>query len=103
MVTDRTQADVDYARENKDSATPLKGAYNYTDLNRVEGKVEELETLLSTYGYLDEDLTTKTDWNYTDFFTPNNATRYLQNIEKIRNSIALTESTPDAPRYNGRI
>lgn len=52
LITDRTQADVDYARslcakgipnmsadELTEFATSLKGMYNYTDLNRVETAV----------------------------------------------------------------
>ena len=44
MITDRTQADVDSV--TKDQTSVNKGAYNYTDLNRVENKVKELNTLL---------------------------------------------------------
>ncbi len=36
LIFDRTQADVDYAIEHPDSEEFLKGALNYTDLNRIE-------------------------------------------------------------------
>lgn len=97
MVTDRTQADVTYALAHPDSTTSLKGAYNYTDLNRVEAKVDELQTILRTYNYFSDTLTVKTNWTYSDKFTPNNAQRYLSNVKKIRDALTVMTSTPAVP------
>ena len=66
LVTDRTQQDVDYARQlvNKlvaGTATEaeiaewnsftLRGVYNHTDLNRVAAAMEDLKLRLEGYGY----------------------------------------------------
>lgn len=102
MVTDRTLADVTYALEHPDSSAELKGAYNYTDLNRVESKVNELATLLTNYNYLAESLTVKTNWTRSDFFNQTNATRYINNIKKLRDSFYVLPTTPQVPRFNAK-
>lgn len=67
-----------------------KGAYNYSDLNRVERTVEELSVL---YGL---NLETKTDWNMWNIPTKTEMIRYITNIKRIRqatlrpNDIAAT-------------
>lgn len=94
MITDRTQADVDNVTLS--STTPQKGAYNYTDLNRVEAKVKELNDLLVTYNYMSA-LTTKLNWTYTDKFTPSDSTRYLNNVSAIRSALARYSTTPSVP------
>ena len=55
-----------------------KGAYNYSDLNRVERAVAEI----SARGGLG--LTTKTDWTMWDVPTTADMTRYLSNIRAIK-------------------
>lgn len=97
MVTDRTQADVDYAKSHIGGTTNLKGAYNHIDLNRVESKVAELEALLSSYNYFDQTLIVKLDWTYTDKFKPTDAQRYLSNIKKIRDAFYVLPTTPALP------
>lgn len=73
-------------------ATPAtKGAYNYSDLNRVERAVAELSYM---YGL---NLTTKTDWRMWDIPRHSDMERYLNNIKIIRNVLldgegALPES-----------
>ena len=94
MITDRTQADVNSL--DIDSTTPSTGAYNYTDLNRVESKVKELNDLLATYSYMSA-LTTKLDWSVTDKFNQTNATRYLNNVRAIRSALATYSTTPLVP------
>lgn len=94
MITNRTQSDVNNIDIN--STTPSKGAYNYTDLNRVETKVKELNDLLVSYSYM-ASLTTKLDWTYTDLFKQSDAIRYLNNIKAIRNALAQYNTTPQVP------
>lgn len=97
LITDRTQTDVDNI--NIDSSTTSKGAYNYTDLNRVETKVKELNEYLKTYNYMTETLSTKLDWAMTDKFNQsnNNNNRYLSNLRKIRQALATIPTTPQVP------
>lgn len=95
MITDRTQTDVNSI--DPDATTVSKGAYNYTDLNRVEDKVKELNEMLISYRYMNEELVTKLDWTLTDKFNETDSQRYLGNVQKIRNALVVTSATPDVP------
>lgn len=130
LITDRTQSDVDelVALLKKDSFTVdeltayqnSKGAYNYTDLNRVESAVAYLAAALvqapvdlrqyasdrnvAWDDYFDvsydpddyDDLTTKTDWANTDIPSASQMARYLSNVALIQaafpNNIILPPS-----------
>lgn len=73
-------------------ATPAtKGAYNYSDLNRVELAAAELSEL---YGL---GLMTKTDWKPSDVPTEADMTRYLANVRKIRTICPNPGSLPVLP------
>ena len=49
-VIDRTQSDVEYARDNRGSASLLKGAQNYTDWRRLALNMYSLAITLQDYG-----------------------------------------------------
>lgn len=68
-----------------------KGAYNYSDLNRVERAVAEISDLAGL------GLTTKTDWKMWDIPTATEMNRYLGNISTIRNLVADSVNVPVAP------
>jgi hypothetical protein len=57
-----------------------KGAYNITDLNRVEKVTEYLNERLSAYKLT---LTIKKDWAFTDIPTTTQMERYRTNIKQI--------------------
>lgn len=97
MITDRAQADLDavraiLARLNAGTGTEAdwaainapnqRGAYNYTDLNRVGAAVALLTESLNGQGY---DLTTspKTVWTETDIPTATPMEIYRQNVAAI--------------------
>ncbi len=68
-----------------------KGAYNYSDLNRVERAVAEIS---------DRDglgLETKTDWKSWDQPTETDMRRYLGNIATIRSNLAGGVNVPAVP------
>lgn len=69
-----------------------KGAYNYTDLNRVESTVEYLA------GILGVNLTVKTDWAEWDIPSSADMTRYLENIRALRGVYDTWAGTPEVPR-----
>lgn len=77
-----------------------KGAYNYSDLNRVERAVSELSDI---YGL---NLDTKTDWNIWDVPQKSDMLRYITNIKKIRqaclnpNSVSAAPDSMDGLNYN---
>lgn len=73
-------------------ATPTtKGAYNYSDLNRVERLVEELS---EKHGL---GLVTKTDWGQWDIMSLEDQTRYVENIQAIRSVYGGSVAIPEAP------
>lgn len=65
-----------------------KGAYNYSDLNRVERAVSEIAERAGLY------LTTKTYWTMWDVPTEEDMNRYLGNISAIAQHYGITISVP---------
>ena len=68
-----------------------KGAYNYSDLNRVERAVAEISDLDGL------GLVTKTDWKMWDIPTESEMNRFLGNIAVIRLHLANNDNVPLAP------
>jgi hypothetical protein len=68
-----------------------KGAYNYTDLNRVETAVSELAVELGL------SLTTKTNWTLWDIPVQADMDRYLGNVAAIRDACPGEVAFPDLP------
>lgn len=104
FITDRTQADVDRCKElaakgwnNMTEAekaewygTAMRGAYNYSDLNRVESAVAELSA------FLEMRLTTKTNWGMWDFPTQTDMRRYVSNLQAVKERYSSSVQIPDA-------
>lgn len=94
LITNRNQTHVDRLKkllakgwENLSNSEKTEyrgiaayGAYNYTDLNRVESAVAELA------GMLGLSLTTKTDWKVADIPTKGEMERYLSNVITVYNA-----------------
>lgn len=131
LITDRTQSDVFALQQllSVDSfywtaaqktafLAGLKGAYNETDLNRVEGAVDYLCGLLQDwpaerdayaaarnvaiddifavpYDPDDYDLETKTTWQEGDYLSQSDLERYLSNVETL--TTALVAAYPTLP------
>ena len=68
-----------------------KGAYNYSDLNRVERAVAEISDRAGL------GLTTKTNWVMWDIPTEADMSRYLGNIAVIRSRFSSVANIPEAP------
>lgn len=68
-----------------------RGAYNFTDLNRVETAVAKIAGLLGLT------LTTKTDWGLWDIPTKTEMTRYLSNVVAIRDACPVEVEFPTLP------
>ena len=109
LITDRSQADVDYVKqliakgwdamtdeEKSQWSSGLKGAYNATDLNRVESAVDYVAKRLVPTGYI-MDYAVKTTWQKNEFVSPAEAERYLGNIEKIRRGLVTGYEFPKVP------
>lgn len=109
FITDRTALDITQARkyrsagwnnltaaERAEWTAGLKGTYNYTDLNRVEAAVAVLRDRLVAEGYPIEIEDTRT-WAKTDVPTAAEMSRYLRNVQAIREAFAVKPTTPRAP------
>lgn len=106
FVTDRTQEHVDLLKklkekswnemtENEQAAwygDAAKGAYNYTDLNRVESAVAELAERMGLT------LTTKTNWTLWDIPYEADMNRYLNNVVAIRDACPGDVEFPSLPK-----
>lgn len=95
LIYDRTQTDVEYALNNPSSTSFLKGAYNYTDLNRIEQWCEYIESQLNLYNY-NVSITTKTDWSMSDFPTKAEMKRIRDNVEKLKEAFIAFTNVPDS-------
>lgn len=106
LITNRTSTDVEryVTLRNKGFANlsdeeraewlaPMKGAYNYTDLNRVEDAVYYLATRLREYGYSANIGEVKT-WTMNSVPTLADMNRYLENVRAIRNAFTTLTTTP---------
>ena len=109
LITDRTAQDVDRvkilfakawqdmtAEERSEWLSPMKGAYNYTDLNRVEEAVSYVAGRLKEFGYLSSVPATK-EWFADDIPTESDLYRYFNNVATLRHAVAVWASTPEAP------
>lgn len=84
-VFDRTQADVDYAKQqiaNKVNNTYYKGCCNVTDITRIERNTDYLKEVLTSYYYITN---TETRANWYDNTIPNQShiDRIINNVDKI--------------------
>jgi hypothetical protein len=74
-----------------------KGAYNYTDLNRVENNVSYLKEVLREVGYLTHIGPVKMVWQVGEFPTPSEMARYLLNIYELRTALTTLEPLNPLP------
>ena len=109
LITDRTQGDVQqaasmYARgwdnltdaEKSEWLQGLRGAYNAVDLNRVGNAITYIAQRLEQYGYPVQ-VSPKIDWTMADIPYPESMTTYLDNVEIIRDALAVMPTTPPVP------
>lgn len=110
FITDRTQGDVARRQELAQKGianmteteleewlAPSKGAYNYTDLNRVEDAVAKLSHYLVALGRDDGDWLLK-KWGSRDVPSHSEMQRYLGNLRRVRNALPeLHHVMPQVP------
>ena len=68
-----------------------RGAYNYSDLNRVERAVAEISEKYNMQ------LVTKTDWSAWDIPRNSDMMRFLLNLEVVRGNIPNKDGVPPTP------
>lgn len=109
LITDRTKADwqewltlsriawdLMTAAQKTRWLTDLKGAYNASDLNRVESAVQYVTDRLNAAGF-NLHPTVKTDWAMADIPGVADMERYRQNAATIRAALSVFSSTPQTP------
>ena len=79
-IFDRTLADVEYAQSHPEETT--KGAYNYTDLNRIENNTRYVADDMFNRGITAEpiNLNSKYNWNEQEVPTKEDMNRIINNI-----------------------
>ena len=111
LITDRTSQDVDRvkilaekawqdmtAEERTEWLSPMKGAYNATDLNRVGAALNYVRNRLAEASYLPADVfVAREDWSREEIPTATELTDYLGYIAVIRKALAQFPTTPAAP------
>lgn len=109
LVTDRTQFDVDRvntlaakgwakmtAAERNEWSAGLKGAYNATDLNRVQSAARYIKDRFESLGY-SMNLSEQRSWTQQDAPSAADLRKYLDDIRVIRNVFAVLNTTPAVP------
>ena len=109
LITDRAAQDVDRVKILADKAwqdmtaderaewlSPMRGSYNYTDLNRVEDAVSYVAERLKEFGYLLYVPVTRF-WTSEDIPTENDLGQYFNNVAMLRRAVTVWASTPVAP------
>lgn len=129
LITSRTQADAQRVKTLRDKGwsnmteterdefiSGMIGAYNHTDLNRVESAVQFVNDYLNALqGNLDTyreaqfvasdpywmvpfeypvTLETKTDWLISDLPTESDLERYLRNVSELTDRIPIVKNLP---------
>lgn len=113
LVFDRSASDVQYATQLRNKVLTqgfnaltdeekadwqthaLKGFYNYTDKNRVESAVEQINKILIKYGYMNNTLTIVKDRNMKYIDDKASITRYLNNIQALIDNFYVLPVTPE--------
>lgn len=110
LILDRTQADEEEIKmlmaRGWDNLTveeqqswlndAHKGAYNYTDLNRVGAAVNCVADLLTEWGYPYRP-NMRTNWQANELFWAEDLREYLAAVEGLRNRLAALATTPEVP------
>lgn len=93
-----TQAEINEFLANRgDGDTDTwKGAYNYTDLNRVGAAVTRITERLASAGIYIATVG-KSDWTEEDYNNAEALDYYLRDISLVRGAIAVTSDTPPVP------
>lgn len=115
LVTDRTQLDVDRVNalaakgwekmtsaERDEWSAGLKGAYNATDLNRVQSAARYIKDRFETHGY-SVNLSEQRTWTQQDTPSMADLRMYLEDIAAIRNVFAMLQTTPAVPDSMARL
>lgn len=100
LIFDRTQADLKVPNECKEKNIPypndnLRYSWDFRALNRTEEAMEYVNEIFKELGYF-KNMDFKTDWSNEEI-TPEQATRYINNLKTLRSFLIMKSTTPEAP------
>ena len=110
LIFDRSQTDVEHANalvlkmqsgetlteeEQTEYMAGLKGRYNVSDINRVNGAVRYVYGILSSLGYIAT--ISAVDISQGDIVTETYVTTYINNIRNLYNVFVHFDTTPEPP------
>ena len=81
----------------------IRGAYNYTDLNRVGAAVAYLQNRLEAECGITVSVTAKQSWQEQDIPTKSEMDIYLADVEAMRAALPLQFNTPNTPNSMERL
>ena len=114
LVYDRTQTDVDRvytltnkiltggraalsAEEKAEYLAGMKGAYNYTDFNRLGEAIAYLVERMKELDIHDSSIIPKVDWVMGDTPTQSQVSNLLSCLTKLRAKLSLPDDAPSVP------
>jgi hypothetical protein len=90
------------AEERTEWLTPMKGSYNYTDMNRVETAVQYVAERLRAAGFVIDPIV-KTTWKVSEIPSRTDMVRYYNNVAELREIIPVYPTTPEAPTVEQKL
>lgn len=108
MIFDRTSQDVEKARELRaklengetittdEYETLERGTMTLKTLNRIDGMVAELKTLMEQAGYYGAHVITK-EWTKEDIFYDTDFEQFITNLKLLRKAYYVYPTTPETP------
>jgi hypothetical protein len=109
LITDRTQSDVDRWRELRDKgwnsmtesernewSESMKGAYNDSDMLRVDEAIKYITNRLNESGY-NISIDPYSQWSEDEIPSSNQLSYYLSCIKSLRNILTVYQETPQVP------
>lgn len=106
LITDRTQEDVDSAKNIIDSKVKLfleltdedlitieRGTIGIGTINRIGSKQEELKNKMESNGYFVKNIKTKT-WDYSDIFGETDFLQLINNTILLKEAFFVYSDTP---------
>lgn len=115
LIVDRTQADFDQwrvlsqiawndmaAEQKAIWSVPMKGAYNYTDLNRVGSAMLTLKALFATYG-ISVSVTARSNYIAGEWPTSVEMSTYIQSLKNLKSAVSISTVTPPDSMDNGTV
>jgi hypothetical protein len=115
LITDRTQADFenwltlslikwdDMTAEQKETwSVPMKGAYNFTDLNRVGAAMLTLQALFASCGYT-VSVNVRADYAMGERPTPAEMDAYIQSLKNLKAVVPVSTASPPDSMNGGTV